>query len=140
MRMALIGLTLVFTSAALAQDAASDLKKMAGTWKMVVHEASGKATPKDTLEKMEGKLVVEGDKYKVYFGKDFIDKGTMKLDASKSPRQLDVKTQNDEVMVGIYKFEGDEMTVCFGQPGVERPKEFKTKEGQVLVGYKRVKE
>ena len=136
----MIGLTLVFTSAALAQDAASELKKMAGTWKMVVHEASGKATPKDNLEKMEGKLVVEGDKYKVYFGKDFIDKGTMKLDASKSPRQLDAKTQNDEVMLGIYKFEGDEMTVCFGQPGVERPKEFKTKEGQVLVGYKRVKE
>ena len=43
-------------------------------------------------------------------------------------------------MLGIYKFEGDEMTVCFGQPGVERPKEFKTKEGQVLVGYKRAKE
>jgi uncharacterized protein (TIGR03067 family) len=135
----IVGACLV-AGAALAQDAASDLKKMAGTWKTVVHEAFGQPTPKDEIEKTAGKLIVEGDSYKVYFGKDFIDKGTIKLDANKTPRQIDIKTQNDEIMKGIYKIEKDEMTVCVGRPGIDRPTEFKTKEGQMLIGYKRVKE
>jgi uncharacterized protein (TIGR03067 family) len=147
MKTALVRTVLVGISAAcllagagLAQDAASDLKKMAGTWKTVVHEAFGKPTPKDEIDKTAGKLIVEGDSYKVYFGKEFIDKGTIKLDAGKTPRQIDIKTQNDEIMKGIYKIEKDEMTVCVGRPGVDRPKEFKTKEGQMLIGYKRTKE
>jgi len=139
---ALVGISAacLLAGAALAQDAASDLKKMAGTWKTVVQEAFGKPTPKDEIEKTAGRLIVKGDSYEVYFGKKSIDKGTIKLDASKTPREIDVKTQNDEIMKGIYKIEKDEMTVCFGQPGIERPKEFKTKEGQILIGYKRIKE
>src|SRR5262245_52068808 len=139
---ALVGISAacLLAGAALAQYAASDLKKMAGTWKTVVQEAFGKPTPKDEIEKTAGRLIVKGDSYEVYFGKKSIDKGTIKLDASKTPREIDVKTQNDEIMKGIYKIEKDEMTVCFGQPGIDRPKEFKTKEGQILIGYKRVKE
>ena len=142
LKTALVGISgaCLLAGAALAQDAAADLKEMAGTWKTVVHEAFGKPTPKDQIEKTSGKLIVEGDSYKVYFGKDFIDKGTIKLDASKTPRQIDIKTQNDEIMKGIYKIEKDEMTVCVGQPGIDRPKEFKTTQGQMLIGYKRIKE
>ncbi len=129
------------TRTGFGQDAAADLKKMAGAWKTRVHEAGGKPTPKDLIDKTAGKLVVTGNKYKVYFGDKFIDEGTITLDATKKPRHIDVKTSKDLVMKGIYKFDKEEMTVCFAQPGNDRPTEFKTKEGtqQVLLGYQRIK-
>ena len=46
-----------------------------------------------------------------------IDQGTIKLDTSTSPRQIDTKGQNDYLMKGIYKFENGEMKVCFGFSG-----------------------
>jgi uncharacterized protein (TIGR03067 family) len=134
----MVGLTALVP--ALAGDAAADLKKMAGDWKTVVHEANGMVTPKELLEKTAGKLVVTGDRYKVFLG-DFSDEGSIKLDAGKTPKQIDVVTAKGEKMQGIYKFDGEDMTICFAQPGGERPSEFKTKEGtgQILLKYQRLK-
>ena len=123
------------------QDIPADLKKMAGTWKTVIHEADGKPTPKELIDKTAGKLIVEGDRYKAYFGDKLADEGTIRLDPATTPKEIDVFPSKDKVMKGIYKIDGDEMSVCFGRPGGERPTEFKTKEGtfQLLLGYQRVK-
>lgn len=141
MRTTVIGLAALglWAVSGAAQDAADDLKKMEGAWKTLLHEANGKPTPKDEVDKTAGKLIVKGAKYKVYFGDTFVDEGTITLNAAKTPREIDVKTSKDEVMKGIYKIEGDKMTVCFAQPGGERPAAFKTKEGQMLLGYERMK-
>jgi uncharacterized protein (TIGR03067 family) len=142
MRTGLIGLAalgfLVTTTS--AQDSADDLKKLEGAWKGHLREVDGKVLSKDDIDKTAFNVVIKGDTYKVYEAGAVVDEGTFKLDAGKKPRHIDVKTKNDVVLKGIYKIEGDKMTVCFAAPCVERPSDFKTKEGQRLMGYTRAKE
>jgi uncharacterized protein (TIGR03067 family) len=130
-----------------AQDDASkkDLKAMEGTWAVTVHEFGGEKLSEEQNKQFNGKLVVKDGKYTVYMGDTKIGAGTVKLDASKTPRHVDaISSEGDEkgkAMPGIYKFEGETMMVCFGQPGGDRPTEFKTKKDtqQILLSYKRVK-
>ena len=143
MRFALMGglACLLISSISIAQDAKDDLKKMAGKWKVVVNETDGKPLPKELLDKFASTLIVEGDKYKVYFDDKLADEGTMKLDASKTPKEIDATPSKNKVMKGIYKIDGDTMTVCFSKPGGDRPAQFKSKEGtgQILLSYTRLK-
>jgi uncharacterized protein (TIGR03067 family) len=131
----------ISAAAGLGQDSADDLKKMAGIWKTTLHEADGKIATKDEIEKTQGKLVVKADKYEVFFGDKAIDEGTIKLDAGKKPRQIDAIIKKGGTMKGIYKIDDGKMTVCFAQPGKDRPTAFKTEKGtgQVLLGYERIK-
>jgi uncharacterized protein (TIGR03067 family) len=60
--------------------------------------------------------------------------GTYKQDASKKPRQLDVKlkwsTEVAESWHGIYERDGDELKVCLTRTDHKRPVEFTTEEGK----------
>ena len=86
-----------------------------------------------------------GNGYTVYFGDNVLTTGTIKLDAAKTPRQIDAIAADGDTkgkaMKGIYVREGETFKVCFAQPDKERPTEFKTKadSGQMLFSYKRVK-
>ena len=46
-----------------------------------------------------------------------------------------------KTLVGIYEVKGDELKVCHGDPGADRPKEIASKEGSglSLITLKRVK-
>src|SRR5262249_23574834 len=144
MKYALLGTTasvLLWTAAGAGQDSTEDLKKMEGTWKTIVHEMNGRTSTKEEIEKSQGKIVIKGDKYDAFFGDKSEDKGTIKLDASKKPRQIDAITGKSGTLKGIYKIEGERMTVCFGGLNKDRPTDFKTEKGtgQMLLGYQRVK-
>src|SRR4029077_13501033 len=67
--------------------------------------------------------------------------GTISLDPTKSPRQMDVKEGNELIEHGIYEIKGDTLRLYFVAAKVERPTEFKTKEGEEgwLCTYERVK-
>ena len=116
---------------------------MDGTWTAAFTEFDGKKA--DGAKKADVKLTVRGDKYTIHFNGTQVATGTIKLDAAKTPRQIDVATDEGEskgkTMTGIYEIKGDTMRVCLAQSGKDRPTEFRTKEGsmQVLITYKRVK-
>jgi uncharacterized protein (TIGR03067 family) len=119
---------------------------MEGTWAVVSHEADVQKQTAEQVKKVDIKLVVKGGKYSVYFGGMKYTTGALKLDATKNPRQIDAVAEDGEfkgkAMKGIYELKGDEMRVCFAQPGKQRPTEFRTEKGtgQMLLGYKRIKQ
>src|SRR5438309_6345333 len=138
-----IGLAMVVVAAEAADK--KDKEALQGTWTAVSGEKEGK----EDAEAKEHALVFEGDKFSVKKGDNVIVQGTFKIDASKSPKTMDMEiTEGPEDVKGktakaIYLVKGDELTWCVTHPGSgERPEKFATKEGvqQMLVKFKRAKQ
>ena len=108
---------------------------LAGGWTLVGVEAKGtKLTEADLAKQQslaERKIRATADKMiATKDGKD--DPLSYKLDATKTPHEIDMtETKADgktETMYGIYKLEGDILTICAvpSTNPADRPKEFKT--------------
>jgi uncharacterized protein (TIGR03067 family) len=140
--LAMIGLAVTV----FADDAADkkDKEKLQGTWTAVSGEKGGKEDP----EAKEHALVFEGDKFSVKRGDTVIVRGTFKINASKSPKTMDIEISEgpedvkNKTAQAIYALDGDDLTWCVAEPGSgERPEKLATKEGvkHMLVKLKRDK-
>jgi uncharacterized protein (TIGR03067 family) len=102
-----------------------DLPKLQGTWKAMV--GPNKDIPLTMVIKDKAVTLSfttpQGDERSL--------KGEIKLDESKSPKQWDwVNFQGPDnaqarLNQAIYKIDKDELTICSGGPGKDRPTEFK---------------
>jgi uncharacterized protein (TIGR03067 family) len=118
----------------------SDKAALQGTWSMVSGTQDGKPVPEDVIKRI--KLVVSGDKMTQRMG-DQKHEHAYKLNADKSPKEIDVDLGDGKVGKGIYELKGDTFRVAHGsKPDSPRPKDFTSKEGSgVLVAeFKRAKE
>jgi len=130
------------------QDPASkkDLDGLQGSWKLVSAMRDGKALPKDKVKKTT--IVIKDDTFKddTFVFPDSAEyatskEGTIKLDATTKPKQMDTTSTEKEVMLGIYELDGDRYKVCFAPTGKPRPSEFASKpgSGNLLQVWKRKK-
>lgn len=123
----------------------SDLKQMAGTWKMVAEEFGGNKLTDEMVKDVNAKLIVKTDTFESHFGGKKVNSGKIKLDATKKPKTLDVIVQEGrgkgKTMKGIYKYEAGKLIVCFATMKADRPTKFETKAGveNVLITYEREK-
>lgn len=125
-------------------DRPQDREKLQGEWAVVSWEGQGFSLDKDQAKK--SKLVISGDEWQpTVDGKEAI-KMKVKLDPTKTPKEVDFTLrekfggQSDFSMKGIYKIEGDTLTVCRTmRPEFDRPMEFKFDERSVLIVFERVK-
>lgn len=117
-----------------AREAADkELDKFQGKWELTSSEKDGKK------QSAEMTRTVTGSSYTMTVKGKEAGKGTIKVDASASPKAIDIVREGGKPMLGIYAFEGEEQKVCFAPPGKERPKEFTSKDGNTLSVWKRVK-
>jgi uncharacterized protein (TIGR03067 family) len=122
--------------------AVEDKEGHRGTWVPLVAELGKQKFPDATLKAM--KLVLTEESYVLNIG-DQVDKGTVKLDADKTPKAMDITgtegPNKGRTILAIYELKGDSLRVCYDLGGKARPKEFTTMADQTplfLVTYKRV--
>jgi uncharacterized protein (TIGR03067 family) len=119
-----------------------EVKEMDGIWKPVSAELAGKKWPQEILDTI--KLTLKDDKYSVQVG-DGNDEGTVKRDATKSPKTMDITgtsgPNKGKTFLVIYELKGEELRVCYDLSGKSRPTEFATKPDTqlFLVTYRRAK-
>lgn len=113
-----------------------DLEAMKGTWSIVSAERNGETVTDTTVT-----LAFDGvSKVTVKRGEQLIFDGTVVVDASKSPKTIDITPESGEqkgkTIPGIYEVAGDSLKVCSGK---ERPTDLTAAagSGRFLRVYKR---
>ena len=137
-RMLLVVAVVVFLAAPHANG--EDAKKLEGTSIATSWKRGENEVPKD---KLATELVISKDRYEYPTGINRISKkGTLKIDAAKGT--IDFTPEDGpakgKTLVGLYKIEGDKLTICVASADKERPKELKTSDRSiVLATYERKK-
>jgi uncharacterized protein (TIGR03067 family) len=110
----------------------ADLKKLQGAWKVVKVTRGGKEMKKD-LDKVEATF----EKDALTIGEEGRkgEKATVTLDGKKNPKQIDIAPgeKAERKVLGIYKIDKEEVTLCYSRPGSPRPTKFDDPEAAVLV-------
>jgi len=117
------------------------LENLQGEWTMVSQEQRGVKVPEEVVKLF--KLTVKGDQWILSRqGQAGERKETIKIDPSQNPGILDLTGPAGFTSLGIYKLEGDTITLCrtIDRGDIDRPREFKTTlEEGILVVWKRAK-
>jgi uncharacterized protein (TIGR03067 family) len=96
-----------------------DEQRLQGSWKVIHNELMRTQTPQ-----MLGRV-------HIYFGRRFrldTDRGSeeFRIDEQPDPKWIDFDDGHNPLIQGVYKLEGDRLTVCTGAPGDPRPTNFAT--------------
>jgi uncharacterized protein (TIGR03067 family) len=121
----------------------AEVARHQGTWRVVSSVREGKEAPQDVTRSIE--RVVDGD-HVVWKrdGKNFAGTKVV-LDPTRSPKAIDVIPEGgpyrDKRVLGIYRLEGDTLTICMAEADKERPKAFEAPEGSgfMLMKFERQK-
>ena len=129
-----------------ADDAVrQELKALLGTWKTVGVEAGGKSFPKEAIPEFTFIIGAEGKSTGKMANSSY--EATITVNPRQDPKTMDnlheSGAQKGKKQYGIYKLEGDKLTVCMTPPGrtqEHRPKDFTTKDtSNVVFIFERVK-
>jgi uncharacterized protein (TIGR03067 family) len=102
------------------QQAMGDQEKIQGSWVLASGERDGKPLPDQAIQDI--KLIFSGDKLTTQH-KDRKTEATFKLDAQKTPKQIDLDL-GGRVGKGIYQLDGDNLKIVHGVLGDDRPTDF----------------
>jgi len=115
---------------------ADDVELLRGTWLTVSLVHNGVMVIGEGAPPLPGpptKLVYEGNKWMLKSGDKTIASGTIKIDSTKTPKEIDIMDDsgvvNAKTKLGIYEINGDIYKYCVAQSGQPRPTEFLSKAG-----------
>ncbi len=99
----------------------TDLDRFQGTWYLVMAMQDGKSLPEDKVKQTT--IVFKGDTFHFPGSAEYATSksGTIKLDETKTPKEMDAISTEKEVMLGIYVLQENGYKVCFAPAGKPRP-------------------
>jgi len=107
---------------------ASDERALQGTWTLSAGQAGGTALTANELA--DGRLAIDGDVYTLTLAGGETTTGTQVLDATKSPKTIDVVATSGPgsgtSWLGIYDLDGDQFRIVLAPSGEPRPTAFST--------------
>jgi uncharacterized protein (TIGR03067 family) len=141
----LFTLTLDLLIATDARDDATkkDLEKFQGNWQLISAERDGKKTPQVEAKKIT--LTIQGNKFVLRKDAVIISEGTMTLDLTKKPKEIDetitTGPNKGKTFSAIYEIDDEHHKICFAAAGKERPTAFSSVpgSGHLLQVWKREK-
>jgi uncharacterized protein (TIGR03067 family) len=104
-----------------------EFAKLEGTWKLIEGSEGGKVTPPEQLAKANVLVTIKGNKLTVDAPTGKLE-WTIFVDPAHQPKAADFIGPQDRVEAGIYKLEGDKLTIHISAVGMERPVNFTTTE------------
>jgi uncharacterized protein (TIGR03067 family) len=107
-----------------APEPKTDLDRLQGTWYLDSAMKDGNVLPKDKA--IQTAIVFKGNTFRFPGSAEYATskEGTIKLDETKTPKQMDAISTDKEVMLGIYAIDASGYRVCFAPPGKPRPTQF----------------
>jgi uncharacterized protein (TIGR03067 family) len=125
--------------AATPETPKTDLDRFQGTWSLVSAMQDGKALPEDKVKQTT--IVFKGDTFRFPGLAEYATskEGTIKLDETKTPKEMDAISTEKEVMLGIYALDEGGYKVCFAPAGKPRPTELSSVPGSgyILQSWRR---
>ncbi len=105
------------------KNATMNSNKLNGTWLPIKQEMGGKLFPKIVLENQ--KLIISDSNYTLIA--ESVDKGIVKYSADKMDIYGKDGVNAGKHITAIYKYENEELTVCYNLLGGHYPEAFETK-------------
>ena len=120
------------TAGIVGDDAAkNELKRHQGTWIATSSTFDGLKAP-DEIARSIQRIVTENHVVWERQGRRFAGT-TIELDPTRDPKNIDVipdgGRNRGERVLGIYKLDGERLTICMARAGQPRPREFKAEKG-----------
>jgi uncharacterized protein (TIGR03067 family)/prepilin-type processing-associated H-X9-DG protein len=113
------------------QDAKSDIELFKGNWDVTKVFKDGNDIPEEFLKEI--KLKFTGNTI-VFSFQDIQKKATITIDATKKPKQIDLKFEDGQDSgYGIFEFNGDTVKIYAAEVKEQRPKDFKSDAPLVIV-------
>lgn len=116
-----------------------ELARFQGSWTATQATSEGQALPAEALAQLA--ITIQGDK--ATSRTDPTDVNTLRINAGKSPAEVDIVDKDNKIQRAIYRFvDANTLQICLQIiPGGQRPKEFSAPKGSnnVLMTLKRGK-
>jgi uncharacterized protein (TIGR03067 family) len=131
-----LGGCLVVAAVALAGPSDTAEPGLQGDWTTKSFLRNGAPLPKEK-QFPDRLMTIKGDTFSERRAGKVAVRGTLKVDATKAPKWIDATFLEggpglNETVLGIYKLDGDTLTVCCGVAGDPRPSAFESKAGTGL--------
>jgi uncharacterized protein (TIGR03067 family) len=108
----------------------TDRELLQGTWGALEVWGQGQALPPDGV-----RATFFEDEFNLRLGNQAIIPSTYRLDPTKDPKEIDFSRGPGDLLLGIYRLDGDRLQVCMNMNGPDRPTDFAKTTDQRLFIY-----